>query len=55
LWLQLGLVSSEARRIAEEAGIAYVEDRCMGVERARFGIRKADPADGDSSGGAPAA
>ena len=40
LWLQLGLKSEEARRIAEAAGLDYVEDRCMGVERARYGIDK---------------
>jgi predicted CoA-binding protein len=40
LWLQLGLESDEARAIATEAGIDYVENRCMGVERARHDIRK---------------
>ncbi|MFG2047285.1 CoA-binding protein [Micromonospora sp. NPDC048935] len=34
VWLQLGIVSPEARRIAEEAGMDYVEDRCLIVERA---------------------
>ncbi|MFC0507859.1 CoA-binding protein [Micromonospora costi] len=34
VWLQLGIVSAEARQIAEEAGIDYVEDRCLAVERA---------------------
>ncbi|WP_430780725.1 CoA-binding protein [Actinoplanes sp. G11-F43] len=34
VWLQSGIVSAEARQIAEEAGIDYVEDRCMAVERA---------------------
>ena len=34
LWLQSGIVSAEARRIAAEAGMDYVEDRCTGVERA---------------------
>ena len=34
VWLQSGIVSAEARRIAEEAGIDYVEDRCLAVERA---------------------
>ncbi len=29
LWLQEGIENSEARRIAEEGGLAYVEDRCM--------------------------
>ena len=40
LWLQQGIVSAEARRIAEAAGLLYVEDRCMGVERALYGIVK---------------
>lgn len=34
VWLQLGIVSPEARRLAEEAGIDYVEDRCLAIERA---------------------
>ncbi|MFI2663099.1 CoA-binding protein [Micromonospora carbonacea] len=34
VWLQLGIVSPEARRIAEEAGVDYVEDRCLIIERA---------------------
>lgn len=33
LWLQLGIVSQQAREIAEAAGLAYVEDRCIAVER----------------------
>jgi predicted CoA-binding protein len=40
LWLQLGLRSEEARHIAEDAGLLYVENRCMAVERARRGISK---------------
>jgi predicted CoA-binding protein len=40
LWLQLGITSDEARRIAEAAGIDYVEDRCMEQESRRFGIAK---------------
>lgn len=36
LWLQSGLTSPEARRIAKEAGMDIVEDRCLGVEVARF-------------------
>jgi predicted CoA-binding protein len=31
LWLQLGIVSAEARRVAEEAGLAYVEDACTAI------------------------
>lgn len=41
LWLQKGVISEEARRIAEEAGLVYVEDRCMGAESDRHDIRKA--------------
>jgi predicted CoA-binding protein len=40
LWLQLGIKSEEARRIAEAAGLDYVEHHCMGVERARYQIDK---------------
>jgi uncharacterized protein len=31
LWLQLGLVSSEARAIATQAALDYVEDACTAV------------------------
>jgi predicted CoA-binding protein len=41
LWLQLGISSPEARAIAEEGGLAYVEDRCMKVEHARLIGRRA--------------
>ncbi len=34
LWLQLGIVSEEARRITEEAGLAYVEDECTKIVHA---------------------
>ncbi|MHB8577664.1 MAG: CoA-binding protein [Dehalococcoidia bacterium] len=32
IWLQSGIRSEEARRIAERAGLTYVEDRCVMVE-----------------------
>jgi uncharacterized protein len=35
LWLQLGIVSREAREIAEAAGIGYVENACTAVVHAR--------------------
>jgi predicted CoA-binding protein len=31
LWLQLGIVSPEARQIAEAAGLDYVEDECTAI------------------------
>lgn len=38
LWLQLDIVSAEARRIAEDAGLRYVEDRCLIIEQRRTGL-----------------
>jgi predicted CoA-binding protein len=38
LWLQLGIVSEEARRLAEEAGLTVVMDRCMGATHALLGL-----------------
>ncbi len=40
VWLQSGIISAEARRIAETAGIDYVEDRCLAVERALGSLTK---------------
>jgi predicted CoA-binding protein len=40
VWLQSGIVSAEARRIATDAGIDYVEDRCLAVERAMGGLTR---------------
>jgi uncharacterized protein len=40
VWLQSGIVSAEARRIATEAGMDYVEDRCLAVERAVAGLSR---------------
>jgi predicted CoA-binding protein len=36
LWLQLGVVSPEARRIAEEHGLDYVEDACTAIVHRRL-------------------
>ena len=36
LWLQLGLVSPDARRIATNAGLDYVEDECTAVVHRRL-------------------
>jgi predicted CoA-binding protein len=38
LWLQLGIASQEARAIAADAGLLYVEDRCLLIERRRLGL-----------------
>ena len=35
LWLQLGIVSPEARQIAGDAGLDYVEDLCTAVVHAQ--------------------
>lgn len=36
LWLQLGVISEEGARIAREAGMEVVMDRCCKIEHARF-------------------
>jgi predicted CoA-binding protein len=36
LWLQLGLRSAEARDVAEQAGMEYVEDACTAVVHRRL-------------------
>lgn len=41
LWLQAGIVSPEARTIAEEVGMDYVEDECMGRIQSAHDIRPA--------------
>ncbi|MEO6867591.1 MAG: CoA-binding protein [Gaiellales bacterium] len=41
LWLQQGITSSEAREIASEAGMAFIEDECAGATAARQSLRPA--------------
>jgi len=41
LWLQLGIVSSDAEAIAEDAGLPYLEDICIGDTTTRLGNRAA--------------
>lgn len=36
LWLQLGIVSADAARIAHAGGVAVVMDRCTQIERGRL-------------------
>jgi len=44
LWLQLDIRSDEARRIAEAAGMDYIEDQCTAVVGALYRIRKTSAA-----------
>jgi hypothetical protein len=39
VWLQAGITSEEGRRLAEEAGIDYVENACMGKLAAAEDLR----------------
>jgi predicted CoA-binding protein len=39
LWLQLGIVSAESRRISEDAGLEYVEDLCTAIVH-RYEVRE---------------
>ncbi len=41
LWLQLDIRSEDARRIAEAAGLDYVEDECTAVVGALYRIKRA--------------
>lgn len=43
LWLQLGIASAEARLIAEQAGLLYVENRCLMSERRRLSLNAPTP------------
>lgn len=36
LWMQLGVISEEAAKIARDAGLEVVMDRCCKIEHARF-------------------
>jgi predicted CoA-binding protein len=36
VWLQLGIINDEARRIAEEGGLLFVQDECMGPQHRRL-------------------
>ena len=40
VWLQSGIVSTDARKIATDAGLDYVEDRCLAVVRATGGLTR---------------
>lgn len=42
LWLQIGIRSDEAARIAEDAGMAVVMDQCMGETHRRLGIGRVE-------------
>jgi predicted CoA-binding protein len=51
LWLQLGIVSEEARRLAESAGLTVVMNRCMGETHKYLGLGPDDPIDSRAYGG----
>lgn len=38
LWLQEGIASEEARKIAEDGGLTVVMDLCMGTTHGRLGL-----------------
>lgn len=56
VWYQLGLRSEEGARIAEEAGLDLVQDRCLKVDVARLEHdMPLPPENGDDGGGEPGA
>lgn len=36
IWLQLGIVNDEAKKIAEENNIFFIQDRCIKIEHSRL-------------------
>lgn len=36
LWLQLGIINDDAKRIADEGGLLFVQDECMGPQHRRL-------------------
>ncbi len=40
LWLQLGITSDEARKVASDAGMNFVEDNCLGVTVNELNVTK---------------
>lgn len=36
LWLQLGISNEETRKIAQDADLTFVQNRCIKIEHARF-------------------
>jgi predicted CoA-binding protein len=51
LWLQLGIESEEARRIAEEAGLTVIMDLCIRTVVARFELEEATRRDDEARRG----
>jgi hypothetical protein len=43
LWLQLHIASEEARAIATDAGLLYVENRCLVIEQGRLDLSAPTP------------
>lgn len=39
IWVQLGITSSEGRRLAKDAGVNYIEDSCIGATVQNQGIK----------------
>lgn len=39
LWLQMGMISDEARQIAADHGLIFVEDICMAATHALLGVK----------------
>jgi predicted CoA-binding protein len=36
IWTQIGVINDEARRIAEDNGIIYIQDRCLYIEHQNY-------------------
>ena len=36
LWLQLGIVNDEAKKIAQDGGLNFIQDACIMIEHQRM-------------------
>lgn len=49
IWLQLGIINDEAKLLAENAGLVFIQDRCIYIDHRQSGLPRRKKADNDNS------